>query len=84
MTYTYDLNEHGCLIIKANVKERREMKRHVKAIAKEREWSLDGAKCQYEYDVLDSLTHNTELDVIRREEIGALTSAIRMNQENGR
>lgn len=67
MQFTYDLNTNGCLIIRASETEREALK----ALASESgEFTADA-----EYQALESLTCNSELEWIRPEEIGALTSA---------
>lgn len=75
MKHTYTTGENGRLTLTMTQTERRELARSVKAMAKEQGWTIDGAECQKEYDILDQLSANTELDVIRAEDIGALTSA---------
>jgi hypothetical protein len=68
MTSTYDLNTNGCLILKADAVERESIKQMV----------ADHG-CDYcgqcEANALESLIANSELEWIRPEEIGALTSA---------
>lgn len=67
MTFTYDLNEHGCLILRADALEREELK------------TLRTASGEFdsnaEAEALESLIANSELDWIAPEDIGALTSA---------
>ena len=80
MKTTYDENT---LTITATRDERRELKRRIKAIAKQQGWSIDGATCQEEYNVLDEITFDGELETIRPEDIGALTSAPILGVRNG-
>ena len=68
MRYTYDLNENGCLILYCDSHEGEE----IKALADPETGEFD---CNAEYDALESLLANSELDWIRPEEVGALTSA---------
>lgn len=67
MTFTYDLNENGCLILKADTEDRDALK----GLASETgEFGYSA-----EYDALEHLIANSELSWIQPEEIGALTSA---------
>ena len=68
MEYTYDLNEGGCLIIKMNEQERKELRE----LKEERE---NGGVTAYESEALEELLANSELEWIAPEEIGALTDA---------
>jgi hypothetical protein len=67
LKYTYDLNTNGCLIITADSIERE----HLKELANEQ----GEFTCTAEYDALESLVCNSELNWIQPEEISALTSA---------
>jgi hypothetical protein len=67
MHYTYDLNTNGCLIIYADETER--------AMLKELATESGEFTSEAEYQALESLICNSELDWIRPEEIGALTDA---------
>lgn len=77
MKYTYDLNTHGCLILTADAED-------VAAIQGLRSESGEFG-IQAEYDALEGLLCNSELDWIRPEEIGALTAApiLGLRQEDG-
>ena len=66
MKYTYDGNAQGCLIIKADERERRELKELVEE---------KGPTISTEGDALESLTCNSELEWISPEETSDLTSA---------
>lgn len=68
MRYTYDLNTNGCLILYAANEDRHAIAQMVK------DHGCDFCG-QCEYDALESLIANSELDWIRPEEIAALTSA---------
>lgn len=67
MKFTYDLNTNGCLIIRASDSERDMLK----------ELANDQGEFtgEAEYQALESLICNSDLDWIRPEEIGALTDA---------
>jgi hypothetical protein len=67
MRFTYDLNTNGFLILYADASEREALKGLANA---QGEFTEDA-----EYQALESLLCNSELDWIRPEEIGALTSA---------
>ncbi|SRR6266566_600554 len=66
MTFTYDLNTHGCLILRADSQEQERLR----AIIAEH-----GTTYTAEYEALEPLICNSELTWIEPEEIGALTSA---------
>lgn len=66
MRYTYDSNTNGCLILRADSEERAMIKQLI---------SEQGETTNAEYDALEHLLANSELDWIRPEEIGALTDA---------
>lgn len=73
MTYTYDLNTNGCLILKADAKEREWLKELRGPIGECGETTRPYT--QIEIDALEPFLPNWELDWIRPEEIGALTDA---------
>lgn len=66
MEYTYDLNTNGCLILTADSLERETLAELIKD---------DNANRHAEYEALEHLLANSELDWIAPEEIGALTDA---------
>jgi len=67
MTFTYDLNTNGCLILRADPMEREA----IKGLANEQgEYTS-----QAEYEALEGLIDNSELCWIRPEECGDLTDA---------
>ena len=68
MKYTYDLNTSGCLILTCSPSEQDA----IRGLADPNTGEFDS---RAEYDALESLLANSELDWIRPEEIGALTSA---------
>lgn len=67
MTFTYDLNTNGCLIIRADDTEREMLKELANS---QGEFTGDA-----EWQALESIICNSELDWISPEEIGALTDA---------
>lgn len=68
MTFTYDLNTNGCLILRADLQDQ-------EAIRQLADSESGEYGCNAELDALESLIANSELDWIAPEEIGALTSA---------
>lgn len=66
MRYTYDLNTNGCLILYAANEDRHAIAELIRA---------EGTTSRAEYEALESLICNSELEWIRPEEIGALTDA---------
>ena len=77
MKYTYDLNTNGCLILTADSQERG----WLKELANDQGEFTSRA----EYEALESLVANSDLDWIRPEEIGALTDApiLGLRKEDG-
>lgn len=78
MTFTYDLNTNGCLILRADSIERENIREL--ADPESGEFGINA-----ELDALESLIANSDLDWIRPEEIGALTDApiLGLRSENG-
>lgn len=76
MKYTYDLNTNGCLILTADIQDRRAIRRLI---------AEEGTTITAEYDALDGLLANSELEWIQPEEVGALTSApiLGLRKDNG-
>jgi len=66
MKFTYDLNVPGCLILRADLRDRRALKELV---------AEKGTSDLAEAEALEPLVCNSELDWVRPEECGALTSA---------
>ena len=79
MTYTYDLNTNGCLILRANVEEREA----IRAFANSETGEYG---CIAVAEVLESLIDNSELGWIAPEECGDLTDApiLGLRDENGK
>ncbi len=77
MSYTYDLNENGVLVIRATNEEREVLR---ELASEEGEYSA-----QAEYDALDWLVCNSELEWIDPSETGDLTDApmLGIRDENG-
>lgn len=67
MQFTYDLNENGCLILRADAIEREQLR---ELANEDGEFSSDA-----EHEALEKLIANSELEWIAPEEIGALTDA---------
>lgn len=72
LTYTYDLNEHGSLILRATELEREALKERVERYQVLYPWSKEGATAQVETDIMQELYGLAPIDP---EEIAALTSA---------
>jgi len=66
MRFTYDLNTNGCLILYADNQDRHNIAELIRD---------KGTTYAAEWDALESLICNSELEWIRPEEIGALTDA---------
>jgi len=73
MTYTYDLNTNGCLIIKADDRDRERLKEIRGPVGEYGQ--TERPYVDIEYEALEPLICNSELEWIAPEDIGALTSA---------
>jgi hypothetical protein len=63
MQFTYDLNQNGCLILKADSQDREQLA------------ELPDRSTDSEYEAVEKLIANSELEWIDAEETGDLTSA---------
>jgi hypothetical protein len=73
MTYTYDLNTHGVLVLRADEQEREWLRELIGPVGEYGE--TNRPYLDVEFDALEPLICNSDLEWIRPEEIGALTSA---------